>query len=99
MSRRGLARLNAKRDAVERPIIEALEAQGFSVAQLSGKGIPDLLITKRPDFMRLAECKSKYGVPTPAQRSFAEKHYQGPPIITLRTVEDALKFQVLAMEA
>lgn len=37
-------RKDAKRDANERQIIEALKAAGCSVQQLSGKGLPDLLV-------------------------------------------------------
>jgi len=36
-----------KRDAAERPIIEALQGLGCTVYQLSGKGNPDLLV-RRP---------------------------------------------------
>jgi hypothetical protein len=37
-------RTAAKRDDAERAIIEALEAAGATVQQLSGGGIPDLLV-------------------------------------------------------
>lgn len=99
MSRRGARLYHAlgNRDRNERPIIDALKAQGFHVAQVSGKGIPDLLVSKRPDFLRLAEVKAKDGTYTKAQREFRDV-YQGPPIITLRTVEDAARFMLLAME-
>jgi hypothetical protein len=46
MSRRGLARHNAKRDANEPTIISAFEARGWTVVKLSGKGLPDLLCMK-----------------------------------------------------
>ncbi len=36
-----------KRDAAERPIIEALVGMGCLVRQLSGKGNPDLLVLRR----------------------------------------------------
>jgi Holliday junction resolvase len=99
MSRRGLARHAAKRDANEPLIVQALEAQGFHVARISGKGIPDLLVSKRGGFLRLAEVKNPLGRnrETSDQAKFRGA-YQGPPIITLRTVDDALRFMVLAME-
>ena len=39
-----LRRFNPKRDAAEKPIVEALRAVGAEVWQLSGKGHPDLLV-------------------------------------------------------
>ena len=98
MSYRGLARHNAKRDAGERLIIQALQAQGFAVAQISGKGIPDLLVSKRPDFVRLVEVKAKDGTLTPAQVTFRD-NWQGHPIVTLRSVDEALKFGLRACKA
>lgn len=99
MSRRGLARFAAKRDANEAPIVDALKAQGFSVARISGKGIPDLLVSKRPSFVRLVEIKNPKGKnrQTEDQAKFHES-WQGPPIVTLRSVDDALRFMVLACE-
>jgi Holliday junction resolvase len=93
----GNARLNARRDANERPIIDALKAQGFHVTRINGTGVPDLLISKRPDFVRLVEVKMPKGRYEKAQLAFREQ-WQGPPIITLRSVDDALRFMVLAME-
>jgi hypothetical protein len=40
-------RLRAKRDAVESDIVQALRASGCSVAFVSGKDVPDLLIGLR----------------------------------------------------
>jgi len=40
----GLKRYAAKRDLGERAIIDALEAAGCTVQQLSIKGVPDLLV-------------------------------------------------------
>jgi Holliday junction resolvase len=42
-----LHRRNPKRDANEREIIEALKQIGCTVAQLSARGIPDLLVGYR----------------------------------------------------
>lgn len=99
MSRRGLARFAAKRDANEPAIVQALEAQGFHVARVSGKGFPDLVVSKGGGFLRLVEIKNPKGKnrETDDQRKFREA-YQGPAVVTLRSVDDALKFMLLAME-
>jgi hypothetical protein len=91
VSRRGLARLNAKRDANERAIIQTLEARGYSVAQVSGKGVPDLLVGRGGRQVWLVEAKAQKGTLTPAQVKWREK-WTGPPPITLRSVEDAIAF-------
>jgi Holliday junction resolvase len=98
MSRRGLARLNPKRDANEPIIIQTLEAQGFQVTRINGRGVPDLLVSKRPAFMRLVEVKMPKGRFRPAQLAF-KANWRGPAIITLRSVDDALKFNLFAMES
>jgi hypothetical protein len=96
VSRRGLARLNAKRDANERLIIEALEARGYSVTQLNGRGVPDLLVGKRGDpRMWLVEVKRPKKGFTPAQNEWRAK-WMGPAPITLRTVDEALTFPEVA---
>lgn len=95
MSRRGPQ--FARRDQNEPAIIEALEAQGFSVATIAMCGGGDLLVGKGKHFLRLVEVKSKDGKPTPRQIKFRET-WSGPPPITIRSVEDALRFMVLAME-
>lgn len=105
MSRQGLARHNPRRDQNERSIIEALEARGYSVTQISGKGVPDLLVAKRvpldPDEdvrstdtvarMWLVEVKQPKGKLNPAQQLWHER-WTGPRPIILRTVEDAMTF-------
>lgn len=90
MSRAGLARHNAKRDATERVIIETLEARGYAVFQISGKGIPDLLVSKL-GYSWLVEAKAKGGKLTPAQIKFRER-WTGEAIRILRSSEDALSF-------
>jgi hypothetical protein len=95
VSRRGLARHAAKRDANEAVIIDALEKQGFCVTQISGKGVPDLVVAKGRAFMRFVEIKSKTGTYTPAQVLWRSR-WSGPPPITLRSVDDALRIMVLA---
>jgi Holliday junction resolvase len=78
--------------------VQALEAQGFQVTRISGAGVPDLLVSKRPTFLRLVEVKMPKGRFRPAQLAF-KANWRGPAIITLRSVDDALRFMVLAMEA
>lgn len=91
-----LNRRNPRRDKNEPDIVQALKAQGFNVVQLSGKGVPDLLLSKGGQ-MWLTEVKAPKGTYKPAQTAFYEK-WTGPRIVTLRSVEDALRFQLLAME-
>ncbi len=97
MSRRGTARLNARRDANEPAIVDALRAQGFHVTRINGTGVPDLLVSKRGGFMRLVEVKMPKGRYRQAQIDFREA-WPGPPIITLRTIDDAARFMLIAME-
>lgn len=81
-----LSRRNAKRDTVERAIIEALEATSAVVFQLSGAGVPDLLVGYRGRWIPL-EVKSKTGTLTSAQ---VRTHgLYGYPIV--RTPEEALQ--------
>lgn len=97
MSRRGLARHAAKRDANEPEIVQALEAQGFSVTRISGKGVPDLVVGKGPTFLRLVEIKAPKGIYTTAQNEWRAR-WNGPEPVTLRSVDDALRFMLLASE-
>ena len=85
-----LYRRNPKRDAVERPIIETLEARGYSVFQISGTGIPDLLVSKN-GAQWIAEVKRPKGRHTPAQDKF-RLLWTGGPIRVLRSTEDAWRF-------
>lgn len=98
MSRRGsrLYHTTGNRDRNERPIIEALEAQGFCVSQLQGRGVPDLLVAKGRA-MWLVEIKQPKGTYTPAQNQWRAK-WTGPAPVTLRSVDDACHFALLAME-
>ena len=63
----------AKRDANEREIIDALEAHGVSVTQLSQEGVPDLLCSYRGRWF-LVEVKSEKGKLTEDQADFMSKH-------------------------
>lgn len=90
MAWKGNARLNARRDANERAIIETLEARGFSVTQINGKGVPDLLISRHGD-MWLAEVKQAKATYNAAQVAWRAK-FKGAPPRLLRSVEDAIRF-------
>jgi hypothetical protein len=54
---RGLPRYAARRDNAEGPIVEALEACGFTVEPISKKDVPDLLIG-RAGITRVVEVKT-----------------------------------------
>lgn len=82
-----LRRYAARRDANERPIIQALEQVGCKVAQLSGKGIPDLAVLHRGK-VYFMEVKVKGGRLTEAQIMWAS---DGWPTNLCRTPEEALK--------
>ena len=69
-----------RRDAAEAAIIQALRAYGATVFQLSGAGIPDLLVGYRGTWLPL-EVKSAHGTRTPRQT------WLDVPLV--RTVEDA----------
>lgn len=92
MSRRGSRLYHAigNRDRNERPIVDTLRARGFSVAQLQGKGVPDLLVARGAE-MWIVEVKQPKGTHTSAQNEWRSK-WVGPAPITLRTVEEALTF-------
>lgn len=77
-----------KRDRNEREIIEVLTSIGASVTQLSGKGVPDLLIGFR-GVTYLAEVKSKRGKLTDDQTSW-RADWQGGPVSVIRNLDDAL---------
>jgi Holliday junction resolvase len=80
----------AQRDKNEGPIVETLQARGFYVTQVSGTGVPDLLVSK-DGAMWLVEVKQPNGTYKPAQVTFRER-WTGPPPITLRSIEDAIRF-------
>jgi len=96
VSRRGCLRHNARRDRNEPEIVEALEAMGFHVDRISGKGLPDLLVAKAGR-MWLVEVKTPKGTFKPAQNKWRIK-WTGPAPITLRSVEDAARFMLLCCE-
>jgi Holliday junction resolvase len=86
-----LRRYNPRRDENEPLIVQTLEAHGFHVTRISGAGVPDLLVSRNPDFLRLVEVKMPKGRLQPAQVAFKER-WRGPAIITLRSIADALTF-------
>lgn len=91
-----LYRRAAKRDHNEGVIVDTLRAQGFNVERVSGTGFPDLVATKGGQAWFI-EVKAEKGRYKPAQVAFYER-WTGPPIITLRSIDDALRFMLLAME-
>jgi Holliday junction resolvase len=78
----------AKRDANERPIIDALEMVGATVVQLSEKGAPDLLVGYQGRTY-LLEVKGTHSGLTRDQEVFHEA-WRGRPIHVVRTPEGAL---------
>jgi len=73
-----------RRDANEPQIIEALRAMGCQVWQVSGTGLPDLLVrTTAGDYVPL-EVKTRTGRLTKVQAQ------QAAPWPVVRSVEDAL---------
>lgn len=89
-----LLRWNAKRDAGEPAIIEALEKAGCLVERLSGRGVADLLVCVKPHSMNrihvrlvLLEVKERKGRLTAAQQ---EKIRKGWPVMVARSPLQAL---------
>ena len=78
----------AKRDHNELEIVNALRAIGASVAHLSSKGIPDLLVSFR-NKLYLMEVKKPKGKLTPDQIKF-HKSWKGE-IYIVRTVQEAIE--------
>jgi hypothetical protein len=62
----GLKRWSARRDAIEKPIVQALRAVGADVTRVSGKGAPDLLVRYKGRIAAF-EVKSAKGDRTDAQ--------------------------------
>jgi len=71
-----------KRDACERPIIDALVDLGCTVRQLSGRGNPDLLVRSPMGRWVPLECKSDGGTLTKNQHDICW------PVV--RTPQDAI---------
>ncbi len=76
----------SRRDAAEKPIVDALRACGFKVDRVSGPGLPDLLVSHgRPPHQRVWAFEVKTGK---AKRTEAQDVSQWPIV---RSVDDALK--------
>jgi len=78
----------AKRDDNEVEIVNALRAIGASVAHLSSKGIPDLLVSFK-NKLYLMEVKKHKGKLTPDQIKFHD-NWKGD-IYIVRTAEEAIE--------
>lgn len=81
-----LHRWAARRDGPEQAIKQALEAVGAIVLKVSGKGLPDLLISYKGKWTPL-EVKAKHGMLTEAQ-AMLQARAMFP---VARTPEDALR--------
>jgi hypothetical protein len=93
-----LHRRDARRDDGEVDIIAALRAAGASVTQISGKGVPDLLVGFR-GATYLCEVKAPVGPRGGASRSGQKlaasqkkfkAEWRGSPVHVVRSVEAAL---------
>lgn len=84
-----LNRRAARRDANEAEIIRALRAVGASVHQLSGAGVPDLLVGYRGRTL-LLEVKTATGKATEAQEE-KRAAWRGGEWRTVRSVDEALR--------
>ena len=78
----------AKRDENESEIVKALRAAGASVAHLSSKGIPDLLVSFRSKLF-LMEVKMPGKKLTPEQVKFHE-NWKGE-IHIVRNIDEAIQ--------
>ncbi len=76
-----------KRDANEPAIVKALEQAGALVMRLNGEGVPDLAVCRRGK-VSLLEVKGAAGRATLAQERTL---FEGWPVTTVRTIEDALR--------
>jgi Holliday junction resolvase len=91
-----LHRQNPKRDAVERDVIKTLEARGYAVFQISGTGVPDLLVSKLGSCW-LVEVKRRLGKLTAAQEQFRSR-WTGEAIRVVRSRDDALAFPKVGLD-
>ena len=88
-------RYRAKVDDNQKEIVELLEKRGFAVLPLHtvGGGLSDLLVGTLTDLCLVEVKNGKRGTYTKAQKKFKEQ-WRGKPSKTIRTIEDALKFEV-----
>jgi hypothetical protein len=71
--------------------VQVLRKRGFAVAFVSGTGIPDLVVGDKDGHLWWVEVKQPKGRFKPAQVAWRSQ-WSGPAPITLRSVEDAIKF-------
>jgi Holliday junction resolvase len=83
-----LFRRNARRDANEPQIVELLERAGCSVERLSLPHGPDLLCGLLGKTV-LLEVKTEKGRLQPGQLAW-HRRWKGSPVVTVRTVDEAL---------
>jgi len=82
-----LYKANDRRDGNEPEIVECLRAMGASVAQISGRDVPDLAIGWRGSTY-LAEVKQPKAQLRPGQEKFS-REWKGHPVAVLRTPGEA----------
>lgn len=78
----------AKRDDTEPDILAALRAAGATVQQLSGEGVPDLLVGYKGRTF-LMECKGPEGRLTGAQVLWLA-WWRGAPVAEVRSPHEAI---------
>ncbi len=86
-----LKRWDAKRDANEGAIVDALERVGAHVLRLSISGAPDLLVSFKSGRRRelaLLEVKTATGKVNKRQRDFESEGWE---VFVVRSIDDALK--------
>lgn len=85
---------NRKVDKNQKEIVEVLRKRGFYVAltHRQGDGYPDLHVSKGRR-AQLIEVKDGNEALTPKEEKF-HTEWQGPPIAILRSIEDALTFEI-----
>jgi len=96
-----LHRRNPRRDHAELAIVQTLEARGFHVDRVSAPGFPDLVVTRKTRMhpggdvcgaVWFVEIKRPKGARFTAKQIQWRSRWQGPPPITLSTIEQAMAF-------
>jgi hypothetical protein len=83
-------RRNARRDANEPEIRQALKDIGANVYQVSGKGLPDLIVIFRGRAF-LLEVKTETGELTDPQSDFMKANADCEMVGVVRNVDEALR--------
>ena len=84
-----LIRTAPRRDASEAEIVGALRAYGCTVVQLSGRGVPDLLVGARNRVWFVLEVKTGKAQLNPDQRSW-HAYCRGPKPYVVRNASEAI---------